>query len=201
MGRPVVDLINERFGTLVVLYRDTNSTSGRGKHARWICRCDCGKTVSVMSHSLRMGKAQSCGCRKGNNKHSGRYSRLYSIWTNMKTRTTNPNSVNWGNYGGRGIVMCREWLNDFEAFRNWALSAGYHDGLSIDRIDNNGDYRPDNCRWATAEEQNSNTRTCMRIEYLGKRKTLNGWARKLGLNASTIHRRMQRGMSFEQAIG
>ncbi len=173
------DLTGKRFGRLVVLCRE-ESTSSRSC-AMWKCLCDCGNVKIVASNDLTRGHTQSCGClahdlhvkrgsqlqKKGEGhsrwKHGGSVggsSRLYRIWGGMKTRCYNPNSKHYDYYGGRGIAICTEWLHNFAAFQEWALSNGYHEGLSIDRIDNDKGYSPDNCRWITQTEQNKNRRYC-----------------------------------------
>lgn len=158
MGK-LIDLTGQRFGRLVVLER---AGSGSNKRAMWRCQCDCGNTIITSSSHLRGGDTQSCGCLHQetftNKKHGERHSRLYRVWSAMKTRCYNPNSRDYQYYGGRGIAICAEWLSDFATFQNWAMSHGYRDDLSIDRINVNGNYCPDNCRWATATEQRHNRR-------------------------------------------
>ena len=147
MGR-MIDLTGQRFGRLTVIRKD-NARSTR-KYTYWQCRCDCGKTVVVYGYDLRRGRTVSCGCRKV--KHDGRYTRLYSIWQGMKKRCSNEHHPFYAYYGGRGICVCPQWEDSFSSFRDWALSNGYKDDLTIDRIDNNAGYCPDNCQWITAAE-------------------------------------------------
>ncbi|QQE75199.1 hypothetical protein [Brevibacillus composti] len=156
----IIDLTNQRIGRLTVLSRSGNI----GKHPAWLCKCDCGKTTTVRGDHLRNNLIRSCGCleeenRKNgaNTKHGGRNSRLYEIWSGMLKRCNNPNSHSYENYGGRGIKVCDDWL-DFSKFRDWALKHGYSDSLSIDRINNDGNYEPSNCRWTDAKTQANNRR-------------------------------------------
>ena len=142
------DLTGQRFGKLTVI-REMPAYPGR-KKVTWECLCDCGEMAECTTTNLRSGKSMSCGCVR--TKHNGKGTRLYRIFTGMKTRCYNPNAYEYRWYGERGISICDEWLNDFSRFREWAISNGYQRHLTIDRIDNNSNYEPSNCQWLTPQE-------------------------------------------------
>lgn len=155
------EMIGKMFGRLMVVAYAVDYVSPSGKHwANCLCKCDCGNTHIVRASALRSGLVKSCGClsreKAGANfrKHGmANKDPLYSVWKGMRERCTNPNQKFWKRYGGRGIRVCSEW-NDFVAFREWALSHGWHKGLQIDRIDDCRGYSPDNCRIVTCKENN-----------------------------------------------
>ncbi len=185
MGK-FVDITGKRYGKLVVLERGEDYVSPSGYvAANWICKCDCGKNVLVRGCNLKSGATTSCGCERI--LHPNRYvhgmkgSRLYSIWKGMKTRCFNENDASYPDYGGRGITLCDEWENDFLAFYTWSVNNGYNERLSIDRINNNGNYCPDNCRWADRETQGNNQRTNHLLTYGGETLTMSQWAKKTGI--------------------
>mgnify|MGYP007038196624 CR=1 FL=1 len=156
----VHDLTGKRFGKLTVLKKVNN----HGHGIEWLCLCDCGKQTIVRSDGLVTGHTTSCGCYnkalKRNLSHGMYKTSLYKVWCAMKSRCNSPNVKQYKDYGGRGIKVCDEWndKNGFIAFSSWALSHGYQTGLEIDRIDNNGNYEPSNCRFVTHKENMNNRR-------------------------------------------
>lgn len=161
------DLTGQRFGRLVVLYRDKPGNDGA---TRWVCRCDCGNLHTVRAVHLKRGAIVSCGCYRKEivypklKKHGlcklEAFHRLYRIWSQMKDRCSNPKASQYHLYGGKGITVCDEWKDHFEIFARWALFHGYADNLTIDRIDSNKNYCPENCQWLTRAD---NARKAVKI--------------------------------------
>ncbi|MCU7525666.1 MAG: hypothetical protein HF308_14405 [Ignavibacteria bacterium] len=153
----VIDLSGMRFGKLMVIERDWTI---KAQFAMWKCVCDCGNETTVASVKLTGGRTKSCGCLVGTTyfKHKEAGTRLYKIWVGIKDRCGNRKTPIYVHYGDRGIKICDEWEYNYESFRDWALNNGYDDSLSIDRIDVDGDYEPNNCRWVTQKQQMGNTR-------------------------------------------
>lgn len=208
MGK-LIDLVGQHFGRLTVIKRAEDYISPKGIHkTMWVCECSCkDKNIIITSgNRLKRGETTSCGCYAKessiakNTKHGDTNTRLYNIWSEMKKRCYNENAPKYKNYGGRRITVCEEWLDDFVNFKKWAMENGYSDHLTIDRINNNGNYEPSNCRWATIEEQNNNRRSNKMITFSGETHNLKYWCETLSLPYSPIELRLARGWSVEDAF-
>ncbi len=202
-GRGIKDLTGKRFGRLKVL-KISNKRSGRKTY--WVCQCDCGNIKEIRSDCL--GIVNSCGCIKkeqdrinliANHRHKLSGTRLYSEWQGMKKRCLDKSCKGYKNYGGRGIKICNEWLI-FDNFSEWALKNGYKDNLTIDRINNTGNYEPSNCRWATNKEQCNNRRSNILITYQGKTQTLMQWCEELKMDYKLCYSRFKRGLPLDKVF-
>jgi len=201
------DMIGKQFGRLKVV-EYIGKDSNRSKLFK--CVCECGKETVTRKEKLVSGMVNSCGClssefwSKLNYKHGyarkGQYNRKYAIYSHMRDRCHNPNNPAYKNYGARGIFVCDEWLNNPDAFMEWADNSGYSDNLSIDRIDNNKGYSPNNCRWATDKEQARNKRNNVLVECNGEKHTLSEWAEIIGIRYRTLEARRLAGWSDERII-
>jgi len=191
--RKLIDLKGKKFNRLTVIerYHENNIHN----KPLWLCKCDCGKETIVNGLSLKNGNTKSCGCyakeiqklsSNKKSKHNLRNTRLYNIWRGMKKRCYDLKNKDYKNYGKRGIKICEEWLNDFKTFYDWAMSNGYKDNLTIDRIDTNGNYEPNNCRWTDLETQQNNRRNTEHITIGNDSKTMSQWARTIGVHHSSI---------------
>lgn len=204
-----LDLTGLRFGRLVVIERceDYFPPNKNKPYVQWLCKCDCGRETKALAYALRSGHKKSCGCLRSdlstkrvvsyNTTHGESGTRLYSIWTGIKGRCNNPH---YEAYGGRGIKICPEWDQDFTTFKQWAISHGYDETLTIDRIDVNGNYEPGNCRWVSKSDQHYNKRSNHYLEYDGVSLTISQWARVLGMKPYQISLRLRRGWSIEEAL-
>ena len=186
---------------LLVVKRAENGTGGV---ARWICKCDCGNRTVVRANNLKSGAVKSCGCLQKKSvvkTHGMSKTKLYYIWRDMIERCESKKSKSYKDYGYRGIGICEEWRRDFIHFYNWSVASGYQEGLTIDRIDFNKGYCPENCRWITKGEQAKNRRMNYKIEYNGEIKTLQELCDELKLNYKRVHNRINKlGWSLERAI-
>lgn len=193
------NLVGVKFGSLTVECR-LPETNKQG-HVIWKCNCMCGNTCYVTTGSLNSKHTRSCGClsKVWAVKHGLRNSSEYRIWQNIKSRCYNENLEFYKDYGARGITVCDEWKNDFMAFYN-DMGPRPSPRHSIDRKDNDKGYSKDNCRWATAEEQQNNTRKNVFYEYKGVCRTLPAWCRELNLNFNKIRKRLELGWSIEEAF-
>ena len=200
MGRPFNDLTGLRFGRLTVT--ELSERTGKNGERYWKCECDCGSTKDVSASALLSGYSKSCGCLKKELLQNSRSKnkRLYQVWQDMKQRCYNPKNKYYRRYGGRGISVCEEWLKEYEPFYQWAISNGYEKGLQLDRTDNDGNYCPENCRWATPK-QNSNNRSCIVfITYAGETHTRTEWAEITGIPLGTIKKRYKNGKTPEEIL-
>lgn len=196
-----------RFGKLTVAGRgeDRVSSSGR-RRVMWDCVCDCGNVVTVNPDNLHSGRQRSCGCLQREEAgarlrtHGESKTKLYGIWSSMKARCYNKNTVAYKDYGGRGIEMCDEWKHDYDAFRKWALENGYRDDASIDRVDNDLGYSPENCEWVTGVAQANNRRSNRVYTVDGETHNLTEWAHIKGINPKTLFNRVYTGVPFDEAI-
>lgn len=201
------NLIGQRFNHLVVIGEaQTRNKGTKNSVCYWKCKCDCGKIIEVSTSNLTRNHSKSCGCfgiiatQEAKIKHGYTGTRIYHEWVNIKDRCNNPKCKSYKNYGGRGITICEEWDRDFTKFRDWAMANGYDDNLSIDRIDNNGNYEPSNCRWADTYMQARNTRKNVFLTYNGETKTVSEWAEILGIQVDTLYARRRYGWSDARII-
>lgn len=195
--KPDMSLISQRFGRLIVLdFAGFGRTkTGRSTGELWRCKCDCGNGIVVRKSSLISGHTKSCGCfnKDAITKHGLSKTPLYKAWDSMKQRCYNPNHEWYGRYGGRGITMCDEWVNSFDCFKDWATNNNWETGLTLDRIDNDGVYSPDNCRWVHWDTQQNNRSTNRLVTYNSETHTIAEWAKKFGVMYVTLWARINRG--------
>lgn len=196
--RKIKDLTGQKFNRLTVLelhhkkQRYDKKGIKNGFTYYYLCLCDCGNTKIVSKNNLVTSHVQSCGCLARETKskihlvHGKRKTRLYEIWKGIKQRCLNPNCIAYKNYGGRGITVCDEWLNDFKAFYDWAYANGYADKLTIDRIDVNKEYAPNNCKWIEMQEQARNKRNTIKVIINNESKTLVDISKETGIKYATL---------------
>lgn len=199
----MIDLKGQKFNRLTVIGFSHKTEKNR---VYWKCKCDCGKEIVVRADNLRNGHAKSCGCYKLDQilenpphyKHGQVRTRLYRIWCEMYTRCYNSHNPNYSRYGGRGISICDEW-QDFANFYSWAMANGYQESLSIDRINNDGNYEPSNCRWATKKEQANNT-SRNRIYYIdGEHLNIRQISEKYSIDYQRLWDRLRKGWDIDRA--
>lgn len=194
-----LDLVGKQFGKLHVI-RYANS---HDNYTYWECKCSCGNTCIVKGRDLVRGHKKSCGClvseviTERNSTHNKSKTRLYSIYAGIKKRCYTESTKNYYLYGGRGIKVCDEWNNDFMTFYNWAMANGYEDDLTIDRIDVNGNYCPENCRWVNSIIQNRNTRRNKLLTFNNETHCISEWSEITGIPNSTIRNRLNKGWKLD----
>lgn len=183
------DLTGKRFGKLTVI---KIHPIRKNKRVYWECMCDCGKVIFTSGCNLVNGGSKSCGCSfidkrtVSNYNVDGKRERLYGTWAGMKHRCKSQKTVRAKHYLGKGIIVCKEWSNDYLKFRDWAMNNGYKEGLTIDRIDNDGNYCPENCRWVTIRENNNNRHNGLHIIIDGIDDSIIGWSKRLNLSYSSL---------------
>jgi hypothetical protein len=197
-----IDIVGQKFGMLTVV---SEISVESGKRRRVSCVCDCGNKTNVIAITLMFGKTISCGCYKNkvlierSTTHGKTGTREYRAWYSIKRRCNTSSYCNYKNYGGRGITVCDRWKDSFENF--YADMGDAPEGTSIDRIDNNGNYEPSNCRWATDKEQRRNMRTNHMITFSNKTQCVADWASELGISQSAIYSRLNKlNWSIEKSL-
>ena len=193
-----IDITGKKYNMLTVVKRIENA----GGMPRWLCKCDCGNFTKVRGSNLKSGVVKSCGCllHRPTHTHNMSHTPLYRVWNGMKQRCNNPNTPSYKNYGGRGITVCDEWNNSFDAFYEWA-SKGYAENLTLERIDNEIGYCPENCRWIPKSEQAKNRRSVLKLQHNGETHSLAEWSKLLNVDYKLVHNRICKlGWTFEKAI-
>lgn len=199
----IINMTGKTFNNCIVLER---AGTNKDKKATWKCKCFCGKEFITTGKSIRNKSVKSCGCYRvhiaqqhgiNNKTHGDTGSKLYYVWLGIKKRCRNENNPNYKWYGAKGIEVCEEWLNDYSSFKEWALSNGYEEGLTIDRIDCSRNYEPSNCRWVDWKEQERNRTNNVKVFYKGKERTLSEISEITGLSQSLINYRHKHGVDFD----
>jgi hypothetical protein len=210
MSNPLIErmrltfsVTGKRFGHVIAIGPSFTLRLGKKRMRLVVCQCDCGRAAVFYVQKLKQRASWSCGCDEyaALQRHGKKGTRLYRIWQGMKGRCNNRSHKSWQHYGGRGITFCAAWKR-FRPFEQWARSAGYNDGLEIDRIDNNGNYEPSNCRWITHQSNCLNKRNGRQLVAFGETKSLEEWGsdRRATVSIQSIARRITMGMSVEDAI-
>lgn len=200
-----LDLVGEKFGKLTVIaFAGVKKYDNGNMYSQWLCQCDCGNTFTTLGVTLKYGSVKSCGCLKKESaqerarrkiKTDVHAEKLYNVWQGMKARCYNINGIAYNCYGGRGITVCDEWKDNYPAFKKWAYENGYDEdapkgACTLDRIDVDGNYCPENCRWVDRKAQANNRRTNRLVEYNGETKTLHEWSIITGISQSVLYARI-----------
>lgn len=192
------DIVGQKFGLLTVISRA--KTSSKNRETKWNCLCECGNTKIIYGNSLKSGRTTSCGCyvKKINTTHGCSKHPLFQTWQAMVKRCINKNDPAYKNYGGRGISVCNEWINSPSQFIKDMTPKP--EGLELDRIDNNGNYSKQNCKWSTRQEQCTNRRTTRLITFNNQTNSILEWSRITGINRRTIAQRLSKNWSIEHVL-
>lgn len=201
MGR-IKNLVGQRFGQLEVI---SQAGVAKDRHILWLCRCDCGNEIICGGNVLKSGNTRSCGCfqkegaRQRQRTHGLSGTKLYNIYYSMLARCYNSKNTAFVYYGKRGIKVCKEWKENLLHFVSWSSNNGYKEHLTLDRIDNDGDYTPENCRWITMKEQSKNKRKKL-IDFNNEKHSLKEWSVLLNIPYATLHRRLKHKWPIEKAF-
>lgn len=198
----------ERFGRWTVVEKGMPDKWG---YSTWVCKCACGTIKTISQSELLQGRTKSCGCyrreyaKQRHEIHGGHKERLYEVWHGMKRRCNPLNKEKYPAYAGRGIKVCEEWANSYENFKQWAFANGYNKEAAfcectIDRIDVNGDYCPENCRWVNMKTQCNNRRNTIYLTLNGKTKSISAWADEIGISLDILYHRYKTGWSDEKIL-
>ena len=196
------NILGEKFGRWTVI----EEAPPQKRHTMWKCKCECGVVKTVSYSNLVDGISKSCGCLRSEklsdikSKHNMSSNKLYYVYNSMINRCNNPNTPAYHNYGGRGIDVCEEWKNKFESFKKWANNNGYKEGLTLDRINNDGNYSPKNCRFITREKQNYNRRDNVKPVINGEEYRMKDLSEETGIKINTLYKRYKRGWRNEKLI-
>ncbi|EHQ88287.1 hypothetical protein [Desulfosporosinus youngiae] len=203
--RDLTDMLFERLYVIGYGKRQKQNKGERYSHF-WKCQCECGAIVEVEHWHLLSGHTKSCGCYKmdilldRSTKHGDVGSKLYNTWGNMRSRCYNKNRPDYPYYGGRGITICKEWRDSYQSFKMWALQNGYHDGLTIERADNNKGYFPDNCLFATRFQQSRNKRNNIKVEFRNEERLLIELTDEFGLSPQKVRAQYHRGLNINEIL-
>lgn len=197
------NIIGKRFNRLKVIQFIKSKPKNK-----WLCQCDCGNTAISTGYKLKSGHTKSCGCIRTEKfksrvtKHgiSASHPKIYHAYMDMMARCYNPDLKNFHRYGGRGIMVCEEWKTNLESFLNWSLQNGFEENLSLDRIQNDGNYEPNNCRWIPQLKQAQNRSTTVFIEHNGIKESMAATGRRYGITPQAIKFRLAKGWSVKDAL-
>ena len=194
-----LDLTNKRFGKLIAVEKVGKD---KARNILWRCKCDCGNEVIAKACELNRGHCHSCGCyqkeraSEANKIHGKSHTKLHYVWTDMLKRCDNPNHHAYKWYGGKGVKVCNKW-KEYISFEKWAFENGYKYGLTIDRIDGNGDYCPENCRWATRKEQSNNLSSCVYFDFMGERLNITQFCTKYDVSAGHFYKIARKNINIQ----
>ena len=196
----LIDITGKKYNMLkVISFYDIQD-----KKSRWLCECECGNKKILFGKDIKNGNTKSCGCllhkKKYNKETETKIKRLQHIYYQMKQRCYDKNNPLYKHYGQRNITICKEWLNNINNFLNWALKNGYKNDLTIERIDVDGNYEPNNCKWITKTQQGYNKTNTISYTFQGETKCLSEWCKIYDIDYHIVYKRLKRGNDIKQAL-